>query len=40
MKKYKLTDPNLKTHNGFQWELGVKQVIQSPSKFGKWRLMA
>jgi len=24
MKKYKLTDQNLKTHDGFQWELGKK----------------
>ena len=26
MKKYKLTDQDIRTHNGFQWELG-KEVI-------------
>ena len=26
MKKYKLTDQNLQTHNGFQWELGVERT--------------
>jgi hypothetical protein len=30
MKKYKLTDQNLKTHNGFQWEIGKK--VQTDGK--------
>ena len=28
MKKYKLTNKEMKTHKGFQWELGKKEVIE------------
>ena len=28
---YKLTDQNMKTYNGFQWELGQKYVATGPS---------
>ena len=31
MKKYKLTDQNLQTHNGFQWTLGVEMQIDGNS---------
>ncbi len=27
MKKYKLTNQNLQTHKGFQWELGIKKTV-------------
>jgi hypothetical protein len=31
MKKYKLTDQNLQTHNGFQWALGVEVTADGDS---------
>ncbi len=30
MIRYKLTDQELRTHNGFQWEVGVERVIDAP----------
>jgi len=30
MKYYKLTDQELRTHNGFQWEVGKKYTIEKP----------
>lgn len=29
MIKYKLTNQNLQTHNGFQWVIGVEQIIDN-----------
>lgn len=34
MKKYKLTDQNMRTHDGFKWEIG-KEVIEEIEKFVK-----
>jgi hypothetical protein len=31
MKKYKLTDQNLRTHNGFQWEIGKEVTTDGKS---------
>ena len=32
MKKYKLTDQDMRTHNGFQWELGKEVITDGDSK--------
>ena len=32
MKKYKLTDQNMQTHNGFQWKLGEERVTSGNGK--------
>ena len=32
MKKYKLTDQSMRTHNGFQWELGKEVITDGDSE--------